>query len=58
MMPLDKALPITRQIAEAIEYVHESASCTETSNRPDPARPQRWFENAGSIHEPPLQFGI
>jgi hypothetical protein len=52
-MPLDKALPITRQIAEAIEYVHESVSCTETSNRPDPARPQRWSENAGSIHEPP-----
>jgi hypothetical protein len=57
-MPLDEALLIARQIAEAIEYVHERASCTATSSRSDHARRQGWSENPGSIHGPPLRFGI
>jgi hypothetical protein len=57
-MPLDGALPIARQIAEAIEYMHERASCTAISSRPDHARRQGWPENPGSIHKPPLRFGI
>jgi hypothetical protein len=41
-MPLDEVLPIARQIAEAIEYVHERVACAATSNRTDHTR-----------HEPP-----